>query len=64
MNFALNYLASKSWKKVGRQELFSTPYKQEIDPTTIKCPFCHGLRPHDVEEFSSRSYQREDAHEL
>jgi hypothetical protein len=26
-------LASKRWEKVGRQELPSTPFKQEIDPT-------------------------------
>jgi hypothetical protein len=25
-------LASKRWEKVGRQELRSTPYKQEIHP--------------------------------
>jgi hypothetical protein len=29
MTFAPNYLTSK---KVGHQELRSTPYKQEIDP--------------------------------
>jgi hypothetical protein len=28
----LNYLASKRWEKVGRQELRPTPYIQEIDP--------------------------------
>jgi hypothetical protein len=28
----LNYLSSKGWEKVGRQQLGSTPYKQEIDP--------------------------------
>jgi hypothetical protein len=28
----LNFLASKRWEKAGRQELHSTPYKQEIDP--------------------------------
>jgi hypothetical protein len=27
-----NYLTSKRWQKVGRQELCSTPYKQEINP--------------------------------
>jgi hypothetical protein len=32
MTFAPNYLASKSWEKVGRQELRYTPYIQEIDP--------------------------------
>jgi hypothetical protein len=32
MKKELNYLASKRWEKVGRQELRSTPYKQEIDP--------------------------------
>jgi hypothetical protein len=32
MKKELNYLASKKWEKVGRQELRSTPYKQEIDP--------------------------------
>jgi hypothetical protein len=32
MQKELNYLASKKWEKVGRQELRSTPYKQEIDP--------------------------------
>jgi hypothetical protein len=32
MKKELNYLASKKWEKVGRQELHSTPYKQEIDP--------------------------------
>jgi hypothetical protein len=32
MKEELNYLASKRWEKVGRQELHSIPYKQEIDP--------------------------------
>jgi hypothetical protein len=32
MKKELNYLASKGWEKVGRQELCSTPYEQEIDP--------------------------------
>jgi hypothetical protein len=32
MKKELNYWASKKWEKVGRQELRSTPYKQEIDP--------------------------------
>jgi hypothetical protein len=35
MKKELNYLASKRWEKVGRQELRSTPYKQEIDPSSI-----------------------------
>jgi hypothetical protein len=35
MTFAPNYLASKRWEKVGRQEFGSTPYKQEIDPGEI-----------------------------
>jgi hypothetical protein len=34
MKKELNYLASKRWEKVGRQELRSTPYKQEINPKT------------------------------
>jgi hypothetical protein len=32
MKKELNYLVSKRWEKVGRQELRSTPCKQEIDP--------------------------------
>jgi hypothetical protein len=32
MKKELNYLASKRWVKVGRRELRSTPYKQEIHP--------------------------------
>jgi hypothetical protein len=32
MTFVPKYLASKRWEKVGRQELRSTPYKQEIHP--------------------------------
>jgi hypothetical protein len=32
MKMELNYLASKKWEKVGRQELRSIPYEQEIDP--------------------------------
>jgi hypothetical protein len=32
MKKELNYLASKKWEKVGRQELRSTPCKQEIEP--------------------------------
>jgi hypothetical protein len=32
MKKELNYLSSKRWEKVWRQELRSTPYKQEIDP--------------------------------
>jgi hypothetical protein len=32
MKKELNYLASKRWEKVDRQELGSTPYKQEIHP--------------------------------
>jgi hypothetical protein len=32
MKKELNYLASKSWVKVGSQELRSTPFKQEIHP--------------------------------
>ncbi len=32
MKMKLNYLASKKWEKVGRQELSSSPYEQEIDP--------------------------------
>jgi hypothetical protein len=32
MTFAPNCFISKRWQKVGRQELPSTPYKQEIDP--------------------------------
>jgi hypothetical protein len=32
MKKELNYLASNRWEKVGRQELRSTPYKQEINP--------------------------------
>jgi hypothetical protein len=32
MKKELNYLASKSWVKVRRQEWRSTPYKQEIHP--------------------------------
>jgi fatty-acid desaturase len=32
MTFVSNYFASKRWEKVGRQELHSAPYKQEIDP--------------------------------
>jgi hypothetical protein len=32
MKRELNYLASKRWKKIGHQELRSTPYKQEINP--------------------------------
>jgi ABC-type uncharacterized transport system permease subunit len=35
MKKELNYLASKRWVKVGRQELRSTPYKQEIHPHII-----------------------------
>jgi hypothetical protein len=31
MKKELNYLASKRLEKVGRQELSSTPYKQEIN---------------------------------
>jgi hypothetical protein len=31
MKKELNYLASKRWEKVMRQELRATPYKQEID---------------------------------
>jgi hypothetical protein len=31
MKKELNYLATKGWEKVGRQELRSTPYIQEID---------------------------------
>jgi hypothetical protein len=34
MKKELSYLASKRWVKVGRQELRSTPYKQEIHPNT------------------------------
>jgi hypothetical protein len=30
MEMELNYLASKKWEKVGRQELRSTPYEQEL----------------------------------
>jgi hypothetical protein len=32
MNFAPNYLASKIWEEVGRQELRSTLNKREIGP--------------------------------
>jgi hypothetical protein len=32
MKMELNYLASKKWGKVGRQELLSTPFEQEINP--------------------------------
>jgi hypothetical protein len=32
MKKELNDLASKKWEKVGRNELRSTPYKQEIEP--------------------------------
>jgi hypothetical protein len=32
MTFAPNYFTSKMWEKVGRQELGSTPSKQEMDP--------------------------------
>jgi hypothetical protein len=32
MKKKLNYLSSKRWERDGRQELRSTPYKQEIDP--------------------------------
>jgi hypothetical protein len=35
MKKELNYLASKRLEKVGRQELRSTPCKQEIDPWTL-----------------------------
>jgi hypothetical protein len=35
MKMELNYLASKKWKKVGRQELRSTTYEQEINPWWI-----------------------------
>jgi hypothetical protein len=37
MTFAPNHLASKRWEKVGRQELRSTPYKQEINPRCASC---------------------------
>jgi hypothetical protein len=33
MKKELNYLASKRWEKVGRKELHSTQYIQEIDPS-------------------------------
>jgi hypothetical protein len=32
MKKELNYLSSKRWEKVGRQELRSTPCNQEINP--------------------------------
>jgi hypothetical protein len=35
MKKELNYLPSKRWEKVGRQELRSTSYKQEIHPKTL-----------------------------
>jgi hypothetical protein len=35
MEMEFNYLASKKWEKVGRQELCSTPYEQEIDPRLV-----------------------------
>jgi hypothetical protein len=38
MKKELNYLASKRWEKVGRQEFCSTPYKQEINPWLV-CVF-------------------------
>jgi hypothetical protein len=44
MKEELNYLASKSWEKVGRQELRSTPYKQEIDPWSIKSTIYDALQ--------------------
>jgi hypothetical protein len=36
MKKELNYLASKRWVKVGRQELHSTTYKQEINPRRME----------------------------
>jgi hypothetical protein len=37
MKKELNYLASQRWEKVRRQELRSTPYKQEIDSRCASC---------------------------
>jgi hypothetical protein len=37
MKKELNYLASKRWEKVGRQELRSTLCQQEIDPWMRGC---------------------------
>jgi hypothetical protein len=39
MKKELNYLSSKKWEKVGRQELRSTPCKQEIDPWSLSFTF-------------------------
>jgi hypothetical protein len=35
VTFAPNYFTSKRWGKVGRQELRSTPCKQEIGPWSL-----------------------------
>ncbi len=51
MKKELNYLASKRWVKVGRQELRSTPYKQEIDPWCHKSN--HHLPPSCVTSFKN-----------
>jgi hypothetical protein len=43
MKKELNYLALKRWEKVGRQELRSTPYKQEIHPVSKQASLCLGV---------------------
>jgi hypothetical protein len=45
MKKELNYLASKRWEKVGRQELCSTPCKREIDPRSgFHKSWVHGVK--------------------